>query len=77
LVDDQVNVTVSFLWTKVDEACRFTVGLAGGASTGGGGGGVVATGFFAQAAPRATTTSSVLNRALAYVRVRILFFFLL
>ena len=39
LVDDQVNVTDSPLWMEVGEACRFTIGCAGGAAAGGGGGG--------------------------------------
>src|ERR1035437_3029326 len=56
---------------KVEDDCRVTVGRAGGATAGGGGGGGACGAGFLQAAPRATTTSKVLNRALVYVRVRI------
>src|ERR1035437_7052718 len=56
---------------KVEDDCRVTVGRAGGATAGGGGGGGACGAGFLQAALRATTASKVLNRALLYVRVRI------
>src|SRR5580693_10432435 len=54
-----------------EEACRFTVGLAGGAAAGGGGGGGATGAGFLQAALRARIASKVPNRILACVRVRI------
>jgi hypothetical protein len=70
LVEDQVSVTDSPFWTAVEDACKVTVGRAGGATTGGGGGGACTTGFL-HAAPKATTASNVPNRALAFLLVRI------
>jgi hypothetical protein len=71
LVDDQVKVTDSPLLMILDDACRFTVGVAGGAAAvGGGGGGATGTDFL-QAALRARIASKEPNRILLCVRFRI------
>jgi hypothetical protein len=56
---------------EVGDACRFTVGLAGGAATGGGGGGGATGAGFLHATLRARIASRVPNKNLACVRVRI------
>src|SRR5579871_166366 len=58
LVEDQVNVTESPLWITVGDACRLTVGFAGGGAAGGGGGGGGAGTGFLQAALTARTASN-------------------
>src|SRR5579863_3998703 len=55
----------------LEDACRFTVGLAGGAAGGGGGGGGAWGAGFLHAALRARIASKVPNRILACVGVRI------
>jgi hypothetical protein len=71
LVEDQVSVTDSPLRIVVGDACRFAVGLAGGAAgVGVGGGGAWGAGFL-QAALRARIATKVPNRILACVRFRI------
>src|SRR5579864_4163622 len=55
----------------LDDACRFTVGLAGGAAGGGGGGGGAWGAGFLQATLRARIASKVPNNILACLRVRI------
>ena len=56
----------------LDDACKFTVGFAGGAAGGGGGGGGAWGAGFLQAALRARIASKEPNRILACVRFRIL-----
>src|ERR1700731_2953766 len=56
----------------LEDACKFTVGLAGGAAGGGGGGGGAWGADFLQAALRARIASKEPNRILACVRFRIL-----
>src|SRR5579863_10356422 len=55
----------------LEDACRFTVGLAGGAAGGGGGGGGAWGAGFLQAALRARIATRVPNRILACLRFRI------
>src|SRR4029077_20647238 len=55
----------------LEDACRFTVGLAGGAAGGGGGGGGAWGAGFLHAALRARIASKLPNRILACVRFRI------
>jgi hypothetical protein len=71
LVEDHVNVTDSPRWIVPGDACRFTVGLAGGAAGGGGGGGGAWGAGFLQAALRARIASNIPNRILECMRVRI------
>jgi hypothetical protein len=70
-VDDHDKVADWPLWMVPGEACRFTLGWAGGGAAGGGGGGGATGAGFLQAALRARIASNIPNRILVCVRVRI------
>jgi hypothetical protein len=75
LVEDHVKVADSPCWMKVEDAWRVTVGRVDGATAGAGVAGGGASGAcFLQAAAKATTTIKVLNKALLYLLVRIIYF---